>query len=51
MLQAIGDGDPARIGSALARWKGEFDTGLAKRLRGAEGLSLYNATRLTKSLR
>ena len=50
-LQAIGDGDGARIGPALARWKGDFDTGLAKRLRGAEGRSLYDRKRLAKSLR
>jgi len=50
-LQAIGDGDPARIGPALARWKGDFDTGLAKRLRGAEGRSLYDRKRLAESLR
>lgn len=51
MLQAIGDGDAAQIGPGLARWKGEFDKGLAKRLRGAEGRSLYNANRLAESLR
>lgn len=51
MLQAIGDGDAERIGPALARWKGEFDTGLAKRLRRAERRSLYDADRLAKSLR
>lgn len=50
-LQAIGEGDAARIGPALARWKGEFDTGLAKRLRGAEGRSLYDRKRLAESLR
>lgn len=50
-LQAIGDGDSARIGPALARWKGEFDKGLAKRLRRAERRSLYDADRLAKSLR
>lgn len=50
-LQAIGEDDAARIGPALARWKGEFDTGLAKRLRGAEGRSLYDRNRLAKSLR
>lgn len=50
-LQAIGDGDTARIALALARWKGEFDTGLAKRLRRAEGRSLYDANRLAKLLR
>ena len=50
-LQVIGDGDAARIGPMLARWKGEFDTGLAKRLRRAEGRSLYDANRLAKSLR
>jgi len=50
-LQAIGEDDAARIGPALARWKGEFDTGLAKRLRRAEGRSLYDANRLAKSLR
>ncbi|RYD42414.1 MAG: hypothetical protein EOP63_12965 [Sphingomonadales bacterium] len=50
-LQAIGDGDTARTGPVLARWKGEFDKGLAKRLRGTEGRSLYNANRLAESLR
>ena len=50
-LRAIGEDDAARIGPMLARWKGEFDTGLAKRLRRAEGRSLYDANRLAKSLR
>lgn len=50
-LQAIGDGDPARIGPALARWKGEFDKGLAKRLRSAGSRSLYDEKRLAESLR
>lgn len=50
-LQAIGDGDAARIGPALARWKGEFDNGLAKRLRRTEGRSLYDTNRLAESLR
>ncbi|HJS12377.1 hypothetical protein [Sphingopyxis sp.] len=50
-LQAIGEDDAARIGPALARWKGDFDTGLAKRLRRAEGRSLYDTNRLAKSLR
>lgn len=50
-LQAIGEGDAARNGPALARWKGEFDAGLAKRLRGAEGSSLYDRNRLAESLR
>lgn len=50
-LHAIGDGDPARISPALARWKGEFDKGLAKQLRRAEGRSLYDEKRLAESLR
>lgn len=50
-LQTIGEGDAAKIGPALGRWKGEFDTGLAKRLRGAEGRSLYDGKRLAESLR
>lgn len=50
-LQVIGDGPAARIGPALARWKGDFDKGLAKRLRGAEGRSLYDGKRLAESLR
>lgn len=50
-LQVIGEDDTARIGPALVRWKGEFDTGLTKRLRRAEARSLYDANRLAKSLR
>ena len=50
-LHAIGEDDPARIGPALARWKGEFDNGLAKRLRRTEGRSLYDTNRLAESLR
>lgn len=50
-LQAIGDGDPARIGPALVRWKSEFDKGLAKRLGRAESRSLYDEKRLAESLR
>lgn len=50
-LQAIGDGDTARTGPVLARWKGEFGKGLAKRLQRAEGRSLYDANRLAESLR
>jgi hypothetical protein len=50
-LQTAGEGDAAKIGPALARWKGEFDAGLAKRLRGAEGRSLYDVKRLAESLR
>lgn len=50
-LQAIGDGNPARIGPALDRWKAEFEEGLAKRLRRAEYRSLYDTDRLAKSLR
>jgi hypothetical protein len=50
-LQTIGEGDPARIGPALARWKSEFGKGLAKRLRSAEGRSLYDRKRLGESLR
>ena len=50
-LQAIGEGDPVRIEPALTRWKGDFDKGLAKRLRRAEGRSLYNGKRLAESLR
>ncbi|AJA10604.1 hypothetical protein SKP52_18670 [Sphingopyxis fribergensis] len=50
-LQTIGEGDLARTGPALARWKDQFGAGLAKRLRGAEGRSLYDRKRLAKSLR
>lgn len=50
-LQAIGERDRGRIGQDLARWQSEFDAGLAKRLRRAEGLSLYDANRLAESLR
>ncbi|MHA4835065.1 hypothetical protein [Sphingopyxis sp. MSC1_008] len=50
-LQAIGEDNTARIGPALARWKSDFDTGLAKRLRRAEARSLYDANRLAESLR
>ncbi len=38
-------------GPALARWKSEFGKGLAKRLRSAEGRSLYDRKRLAGSLR
>ncbi|MGH6631769.1 hypothetical protein [Sphingopyxis sp.] len=50
-LQVIGDSDVGRIIPALGRWKGEFDKRLAKRLRRAEGRSLYDADRLAKTLR
>jgi hypothetical protein len=50
-LQTIGEGGPARIEPALARWKGDFDRGLAKRLRRAEGRSSYDRKRLAESLR
>lgn len=50
-LQVIGDGDVAGIGPALESWKSEFDNGLAKRLRRAEGRSLYDTNRLAESLR
>lgn len=51
-LRTVGDiPEVARIGPALGSWKGEFDKGLAKRLRRAEGRSLYDVNRLAKSLR
>ena len=51
-LQVIGDmPDLARISPALERWKADFNKGVAKRLRRAEGRSLYNAEHLARSLR
>lgn len=51
-LQAIGDmPDLVRLSPALERWKADFHNGLAKRLRRAEGRSLYDINHLAKSLR
>lgn len=51
-LEAIGDiADAGLLHRALEGWKRDFDTGLARRLRGAEARSLYDPRYLDRALR